>query len=112
MLVAQIETQAGVENREEILSVGGIDAFLVGLAMSMGHAGEVNHPAVQSAAELVLTTCRERDQLFTIPLRASDDIDRGQGLGVKMLTISSDGGLLAAGARQFFHRIKERESER
>jgi hypothetical protein len=42
LLVALPGTHAGVENREAILSVPGIDASLVGtgdLAMSMGHAG-------------------------------------------------------------------------
>ena len=40
--------QAGFENREEILSVPGIDGCLVGtgdLAMSMGHAGALVHGA-------------------------------------------------------------------
>ena len=41
----------------------GIDACLVGtgdLAMSMGYAGQVNHPEVQAAAEKVFDLCRQK----------------------------------------------------
>jgi 2-dehydro-3-deoxyglucarate aldolase/4-hydroxy-2-oxoheptanedioate aldolase len=110
LLVAQIETRAGVENREAILSVPGIDACLVGtgdLAMSMGHAGQVNHPEVQAAAEQVLAACRERDLIFTIPVRTPEEVARWQEKGVAMLSLSSDGGLLAAGAKQFLSQVKK-----
>jgi 2-dehydro-3-deoxyglucarate aldolase len=99
-----------VENREAILSVPGIDACLVGtgdLAMSMGHAGQVNHPEVQAAAEQVLAACRERSLIFTIPVRTPEEVARWQEKGVNMLSLSSDGGLLAAGARQFLSQVKK-----
>ncbi len=109
MLIAQIETQAGFENREEILSVPGVDACLVGtgdLAMSMGYAGQVNHPAVQTAAREIFATCRELHIPCTIPLRTPEEIDQWQQLGMNMLSLSSDGGLLTLGARQFLSRVK------
>ena len=109
LLVAQIETRAGLENRDEILSVPGIDACLVGtgdLAMSMGHAGQVNHPAVRKAAEEVFQACRDRGLIFTVPLRAPEDVDCWQQMGLTMLALSSDGGMLLAGAKQFLSRVK------
>ena len=112
LLVAQIETRTGLDRREEILSVPGIDACLVGtgdLAMSMGHAGQVNHPEVQAAAEAVFATCREKGLIFTVPLRAPEEVERWQQRGVCMLSLSSDGGFLAAGARQFLARVKRPE---
>jgi 2-keto-3-deoxy-L-rhamnonate aldolase RhmA len=113
LLIAQIETRAGFERREEILSVPGIDACLVGtgdLAMSMGYAGQANHPEVQGAAEQVMADCRRKGVVFTVPLRSPEEVDRWHAKGVRMLSLSSDGGFLAAGARQFLARENRPES--
>jgi 2-keto-3-deoxy-L-rhamnonate aldolase RhmA len=104
ILLVQLETQRGVENRQDILSVTGIDGTLVGtgdLALSLGYPGQFNHPAVLSAAQEVFATCQEKNLLWTIPIRTPDDTARWQAAGMKMLTLSTDGGLLASGARQF-----------
>ena len=104
LLIVQIETRAGLANREEILSVEGIDGCLIGtgdLAFSLGYAGQVNHPEVLEAARSVYVTCREKHLFCTIPIRHPDETARWQALGMKMLSLSTDGGLLAAGARQF-----------
>ena len=96
MLIAQIETQAGVENCEAILSTPGLDACLIGtgdLAMGMGHAGQPDHPAVVAEAEKVLATAAEHGLLTTIPIRTpgevralgkagDEDADAGDGWGV------------------------------
>jgi len=115
LLMAQIETAEGFRKRKEILSVPGVDACLVGtgdLALSMGHAGQVNHPEVQEAAEEVFATCREMNLLFTLPLRAPEEIAKWQGRGMKMLSLSSDGGFLTAGARQFLSQVRREPSRR
>lgn len=112
LLMAQIETRAGFERRDEILSVPGIDACLVGtgdLAMSMGYPGQVNHPEVQGAAEQVFALCREKGLVFTVPLRSPEEVDRWQDKGLRMLSLSSDGGFLGAGARQFLSRVRRPE---
>ncbi|MEE2710070.1 MAG: aldolase/citrate lyase family protein [Gemmatimonadota bacterium] len=49
-VMVQIETTEAVDNLEEILTTPGVDAFLIGpsdLAASMGHLGDMVHPAVQ-----------------------------------------------------------------
>ena len=109
LLIVQIETRAGVENRHEILSERGIDACLVGtgdLALSLGYPGQVNHPTVIQEAEKVFAVCREKHLIHTIPIRAAEDTPRWQAAGMNMLTLSTDGGLLTAGARQFLSSVK------
>jgi 4-hydroxy-2-oxoheptanedioate aldolase len=108
LLIVQIETRAGLDNRNEILSEPGIDGCLVGtgdLAFSLGYPGQVNHPEVIAGAETVFATCRDKNLLYTIPVRTPDDTARWQAAGMNMLTLSTDGGLLMAGARQFFSRV-------
>lgn len=104
LLFVQIETRAGLDNREAILSVPGIDGCLVGtgdLGFSLGYPGQTSHPEVLKAAESVFATCRERKLFYTLPVRTPDDTARWQAAGMNMITLSTDGGLLAAGARQF-----------
>jgi 2-keto-3-deoxy-L-rhamnonate aldolase RhmA len=104
LLLAQIETTAGVENREAILSVEGLDGCFVGtgdLAMSMGFAGQPDHPEVLAAAERVLASASERGLITSLPIRAPEMVGRWVEAGTKMLTLSTDGGLLSAGAGPF-----------
>jgi len=109
LLIVQIETRAGLDNRNDILSEPGIDGCLVGtgdLSLSLGYAGQVGHPDVIDAAEKVFATCREKNLLWTIPIRHPDETARWQATGMKMLTLTTDGGLLAAGARQFLSSVR------
>lgn len=56
VVVVMIEHKDAVENIDEILSVPGVDAFIIGpydLSASMGMPGEVSHPDVQDAISRV-----------------------------------------------------------
>jgi 2-keto-3-deoxy-L-rhamnonate aldolase RhmA len=104
LLLVQIETRAGLENRNEILSTAGIDGCIVGtgdLSFSLGYPGQMNHPEVLGAVEKVFATCREKNKIYSVPIRAPQDTAGWQATGMNMLILSTDGGLLTAGARQF-----------
>jgi 2-keto-3-deoxy-L-rhamnonate aldolase RhmA len=109
LLLVQIETAAGVENRETILSTPGLDGCFVGtgdLAMNMGLAGQPDHPEVLAATESILDSAREQGLLTSLPIRTPAMVARWLGAGMKMLTLSTDGGLLGAGAGLFFSAIE------
>jgi 2-keto-3-deoxy-L-rhamnonate aldolase RhmA len=60
MVVMQIETQLAVDMRDELLSVPGIDAVMVGpadLSVSLGVGGEFLHPAIVAAMEKIRDSC-------------------------------------------------------
>ena len=64
LLVIQIESVEGVENIEEILSVPGIGAVLVGsfdLSASLGIVGQMRHPDLQAAVATVRDACVQRN---------------------------------------------------
>ena len=63
LTVLQIESRRGVEAREEILSVPGIDAVMIGpadLSISMGVPGDFQHPVMVEAMEAIRDTCDRR----------------------------------------------------
>ena len=63
LVVMQIETKRAVEAREEILSVPGIDAVMIGpadLSISLGVAGDFQHPKMVEAMEAIRDSCDKR----------------------------------------------------
>ena len=66
LIVAMIETKLGLNNLNEILSVNGLDAILIGpydLSASLGFTGKINQPLVQEALKKILSTCNK----YSIP---------------------------------------------
>jgi 2-dehydro-3-deoxyglucarate aldolase/4-hydroxy-2-oxoheptanedioate aldolase len=60
MVVLQIETATAVERRDELLSVPGIDAVMIGpvdLSISLGVPGNFEHPKMVQAMEQIRDSC-------------------------------------------------------
>jgi len=60
LVVLQIETQRGVDARDELLSVPGIDAVMIGpadLSISLGVGGEFLHEKMVAAVEKIRDSC-------------------------------------------------------
>lgn len=60
LVVLQIETKRGVEARDEILAVPGIDAVMIGpadLSISLGVPGDFQHPTMVDAMEKIRDSC-------------------------------------------------------
>jgi 2-keto-3-deoxy-L-rhamnonate aldolase RhmA len=60
MVVLQIETKLAVDRRDELLSVPGIDAVLIGpvdLSLSLGVPGDFENPKMIQAMEQVRDSC-------------------------------------------------------
>jgi 2-keto-3-deoxy-L-rhamnonate aldolase RhmA len=64
VVIAQIESEAGIEHADEILSVPGIDAAWVGqfdLSLSLGCPGDFGHPRYVEAVDGLLEACRRHN---------------------------------------------------
>jgi 2-keto-3-deoxy-L-rhamnonate aldolase RhmA len=61
LVAVQVESEAGIEQIDEIVAVEGLDVVIIGLAdlsVSYGVPGEVDHPRVVAAAERVLRAAK------------------------------------------------------
>lgn len=61
IVIAQIETVAGIENADAIVGVPGIDAVWLGqfdLTLSLGVPGDFEHPAFAAAVDRLAEACR------------------------------------------------------
>ena len=98
VLVAfQIETQRGVEARDELVSVPGVDAVFIGpadLSISLGVGGEFLHPKMVEATDKIVETCVRRG---VAPGSHSRGIDQAKVLmqhGVRFLGCGNDTSML------------------
>jgi 2-keto-3-deoxy-L-rhamnonate aldolase RhmA len=93
LLIAQIETAAGVRHVDEIAAVEGIDVLWIGhfdLSNSLGIPGQFDHPLFQDAVTHVLDACRRRGK---VPGFLAGDIAGGKKLleqGFRMLAYGGD----------------------
>jgi 2-dehydro-3-deoxyglucarate aldolase/4-hydroxy-2-oxoheptanedioate aldolase len=103
LLAVQIETQKGLDNRQDILSVPGVDALFIGpndLSLSMGYPGGLDHPAVLAAMDDIVATAKACGvapgmHVFDIP-----GAKKWLAAGAKFLAYSSDLALILSGSRQ------------
>jgi 2-keto-3-deoxy-L-rhamnonate aldolase RhmA len=84
IIIIQIEHIEGVKNIDSIMKVKGIDAIFIGpydLSASMGLMGEVDHPGVRSAIDLIKKKCRKAGLPYGIfgmnPRALSDELHDG-----------------------------------
>jgi len=103
LLIAQIETQAGLNQVDEIAAVEGIDVLWIGhfdLSNSLGIPGQFQHPLFQDAVAKVLAACQRFQK--TAGFLASD-IAGGQALldqGFRMLAYGGDLWLYQSALRE------------
>lgn len=109
-LVVQIETAEAVERLDEILSVPDVDAALVGptdLSLALGVPGSSDAPVLLEAIERTMGACKAHG---VVPAIHTNDVAMTAAWarrGMRMVSISSEAGLLMAGARQAIAQIRE-----
>ena len=93
LVVIQIESAECVRNVEEILSVPGIGAVMIGsfdLSTSLGVAGDVSADVVSEASRRVVRACLERG----VPVGATaGGLEANIAAGHKFLSVGAYGGL-------------------
>lgn len=94
LAVIQIETQQGVDNIDEILSVPGVGVIFIGpsdLSADMGYASAAA-PEVESAIQVVLQSCIKNDVACAITTN-QNTVERRLEEGFRFVTVGLDGGL-------------------
>ena len=109
-LLVQIETAEAVERLDQILTVPGVDAALVGptdLSVALGVPGAMDDPKLVGAIERTMTSCTAHRVL---PAIHTNDVAMTAAWalrGMRLVSINSEVGLLTAGARAAVTAIRE-----
>jgi 2-dehydro-3-deoxyglucarate aldolase/4-hydroxy-2-oxoheptanedioate aldolase len=109
MVVVQIETVRALEMREELLSVPGIDAVMIGpadLSISLGVPGEFQHPKMVEAMEKVRDTCLARGIAPGTQTRSIELAQFWKERGMLFLGCSNEVSMLYERAGQIVSQLK------
>ncbi len=93
VVAVMIEKADAIENLEELLSVKGVDMVQFGPAdysMSIGLAGQLDHPQVREAEEYMITTALRMGIAPRAELRGREGMEGYLDLGVKHFCIGTD----------------------
>ena len=103
LTIAMIETAQAVENLDEILSVPGLDAIYVGpsdLSITYGVQGQFDSEPMKKALVTIVEKSQAHGIIPGIHTGGPDHALQMFALGFRFATLSSDGGLLGAMAKQ------------
>ena len=92
-----VETEASIENLDDILAVPELGFVFIGpfdLSVSLGHAGEIDHPSVQDAVETIRSTAVDADVPVAGLGFGMDDINQKATNGYQILNLGSTTGAL------------------
>ncbi|HEU0116125.1 MAG TPA: aldolase/citrate lyase family protein [Thermomicrobiales bacterium] len=93
LLIAQIETAAGLEQVEAIAATAGVDCLWIGhfdLTNALGIPGQFAHPTYRAAVDRVLAACRSHGKIAGI---MAGDVETGRTLlaqGFRAVAYSGD----------------------
>lgn len=109
----QIEHIDAVKNLEEILSVEGVDAALIGpydLSASMGIIGELNHPKMEEAIAYTLKICLKKGILPGIHVVQPDteQVNARINQGYKFIAYSVDIAMISTLSAQLLNELKHK----
>lgn len=97
-LIGQIESQVAVENIEEIIASGLLDAVVIGpldLSLDLGVPGEFHHPAVEEAIAKVVAAGSKYRVSVGLHTGNIQDLRHWHGQGMNFLVYSYDLVLMA-----------------
>ena len=112
IVIVQIEHIDAVDNLEKILSVPGVDAFIIGpydLSCSMGIPGQFNNPDFKQTIKKIIETSNKigAKSGFHVVEPNLEDLNSAISIGYKFIAYSVDIRILDSSARNALNSIKE-----
>jgi 2-keto-3-deoxy-L-rhamnonate aldolase RhmA len=109
MIVTQIERKQAIEHIEEIVSIEGVDAALIGpndLSISLGVPGETTSLVVRNAIQKVVDACKKYGKVSGIHTRNLQELLYWRDKGMRLLVYSTDTGLLIEAAKSVLAKLR------
>lgn len=102
MLVVQVETREAVDRLDELLSVDGVNAALIGpndLSIALGCPGDATADAMVAAIRRTIQVCRKRGITPAIHINDLGQASRWAAEGMTMVSFNSEVGLMMQSGR-------------
>ena len=108
-LIAQIETERGIDNAEAIAAVSGIDGVFIGpadLSATLGHRGRPDHPEVQAVMERTVARILAAGKAAGTLLTDEKLARKYMALGCSFVAVGVDTTLLATATQSLAARFR------
>jgi 2-keto-3-deoxy-L-rhamnonate aldolase RhmA len=102
LLILQIERKVAVEDIDNLLSVQGVDAVIVGpndLALSLGVSNDMNHPLMVQSIDKVVQACQKHGVPSGKHTANLNALASWMGRGMRFIVYSTDLSFLLKGAQ-------------
>ena len=110
MVVLQIERKRAIEDIDQLVSVKGVDAVLIGpndLSISLGVPGQQDHPLMVEAIQEVVDACQRHNVASGIHVRDMKTLLFWKERGMRMLTYSTDATMLLTTATEAVKELRK-----
>lgn len=101
-VIVQLETAQAIERIDAIADVDGVDALFIGpadLSASMGHVGQLTHPAVMDRMAQAVLRCKAMGKPVGTIGGDPESVAQYRAAGFDYVAVGSDLGLFMQGAR-------------
>ena len=108
LVIAQIETERGLEQADPIAATEGVDVLWVGqfdLSNFLGIPGRFDDPRFESAMRTVADCARRHGKAAGFMAPDAAWVDRVKAMGYGMIAVGTDTGLFGAAARSLVARV-------
>jgi 4-hydroxy-2-oxoheptanedioate aldolase len=108
LVIAQIETPAGIEQLPSILQTPEIDVIFIGpndLSLSLGVPGEMQHPKVQQAFDTIISAVTATDKALGVLVPNVEAALEWQRKGVRYVVVVME-AILAPAVRDFLKQVR------
>jgi 2-keto-3-deoxy-L-rhamnonate aldolase RhmA len=108
-LIVQIETRQALERIDEIISVPGVDAALVGptdLSVALGVPGQMNSTQLNEAIKSTIAACSRHRVVPALHMNEIDIAVAWAGRGMRILSFSSETSLLMRAGREIVSALR------
>ena len=97
LLLVQIESERGINNLDNILSVDGVDGGVIGradLSSDLGLPGQSNHPEVARRVEMLIAACHRHKKIPGLLVQDFASAKEWISKGVRLVPYSNEVSLL------------------
>jgi 2-keto-3-deoxy-L-rhamnonate aldolase RhmA len=111
--IVQLETAAALQSLEAIAAVDGVDALFIGptdLSGSLGHPGEMSHPAVVQAMSGAVQRARDAGKSIGTLGADPSQVAQYRAMGFDFVAVSSDLGLMMQAAQAALAALRTQEA--
>jgi 2-keto-3-deoxy-L-rhamnonate aldolase RhmA len=109
MIILQIESKKAIHSIDQLISLEGVDAAVIGpndLSISLGVPGQLDHPIMVEHIGKLVEACKKYGLASGAHLSSLEMLEYWRDKGMRMLTYSTDLGLLMDAAKSAIRRLK------